>query len=199
MKKTKMPQVSNEVLQYIDAAIDKAVEKAFYAGKEFFQEEIKNYYQHLENRLKAYSQLILNVEEYEKDIEDLIIEGNAPKKSKDIVMMPGSGIRLTDDEIFLAKILTLKRKKKIDQDEIDEINAALKIIKDEEYYMIIEHTYFDKFTDEKIAELIPCDKTTVWRNRGKLLRQMMIKLYGANALKLYNKSNYKKIAKDTKK
>lgn len=107
-----------------------------------------------------------------------------PGRSKDLVFFSthGSGSRLTDTEIQEGRILLLQQKIYRDQVEIDEINFALDVIKDDEYYPIIEMRYFKEMKDDEIAPHFPCDPRTIRRHKSRLVRKIAIKLYGAEAV-----------------
>lgn len=140
-----------------------------------------NCYKHTEARLYAYTTLQENIKRYKLDIKDLKRE-KITAKSKDITSFGGDGVRLTPEERQEGKILAVELKLARDQKEVDEIVAALDLIKNDEYYPAIEMRYFKKMTDEIIALQIPCAERTVRYNRNRLIRQMALSLYGAEAL-----------------
>ena len=57
-----------------------------------------------------------------------------------------------------------------------------RLVADDEYYPIIRMKYFEGKTDEEIAPEIPCDPSTVRRNKSRLIRRIAVKLYGAQAV-----------------
>lgn len=141
-----------------------------------------NCYKQTEARLYAYPTLLENIKRYRLDIEDLKRE-KITEKSKDITSFSGDyGIRLTPEEKQAGKILAVEIKLQRDKKEVDEINAALKAIEGDEYYSVVAMKYFQKASDEKIAGQIPCAERTVRYNRSRLIKQMALRLYGAEAL-----------------
>lgn len=140
-----------------------------------------NCYKQTEARLYAYPTLLENIKRYRLDIEDLKRE-KITEKSKDITSFSVDGIRLTPEERQAGKILAVEIKLQRDQKEVDEITAALDLIKNDEYYPAIEMRYFKKMAEEIIALQINCVERTVRRNRNRLVRQMALSLYGAEAL-----------------
>lgn len=202
MRNTKQPQakgmkLSKETLGLLEEFLERAVTRAFNAGMTKEQLDVIDYEDHIKSRLKAYPDIIERIEDLKKDYNDLnreyLVSNGESSKSKDIAMMNSKGgIRLSQEEIFEARKFAIEKKILIDQQEIDEINRALKKIKDDEYYMIIEYKYFEHMTDENIAELMGVDTTTVWRNVGKLARKMIYYLYGAKALKHRKKAKHKR-------
>ena len=170
----------------IEKLIDKAVKKAFDAGMaagiDKVRSEVKDSYKSTEQRLYAYAALKDNIVGYHKDIEDLGREG-VTGRSKDLVFFSArGGTRLSADEIFEAKVLILQKKIYRDQCEIDEIDRALVAVDRDPYYRVIEMKYFEKRTDEEIAEEMNCDASTVRRNKNRLTREIAVKLYGAQAV-----------------
>lgn len=140
-----------------------------------------NCYKQTEARLYAYPTLLDNIKRYKLDIEDLKQE-KITAKSKDITSFSVDGIRLTPEERQAGKILAVEIKLQRDQKEVDEIAAALDLIKADEYYTAIEMRYFENKPDGIIAIQIPCAERTVRRNRSRLVKQMALSFYGAEAL-----------------
>jgi DNA-directed RNA polymerase specialized sigma subunit len=125
------------------------------------------------------------VKKYNADIKDIKLEfklhGNS-RKSKDICIATTSGVRLTDDEILEAKIIGIQQKIDRDQKEIDEINYSLESIKEDEFQEIVKLKYFENKKDTDIAELLHTADRTIRRHKNRLLRKIMVRLYGADAI-----------------
>jgi len=172
--------IPKQFLPVIEQIINISIKKAI----QIPDAHIKEYFKHTEKRLYAYMTLLDNITRYDKDIEDLVKEAKlyGSQKSKDIARMRVSGVRLTPDEILEAKILTLEKRKAVDMSEVHEIQRALDTIKNDDYYMIVELKYFEKYNDTKIAQELHCDESTVKRRKNKLIREMMISMYGAVSL-----------------
>ena len=138
----------------------------------------------IKKRLFAYPQLQKNIERYRLDIKDIKRELNFGGKSKSIVVFqPTYAEPLTEADKKAAAIAIIEQKINRDQQEINEIGKALKEIKDEPYFQIIELRFFKNIRDRKIiGDIVGCEGSTVTRNIGKLLTRMSIILYGADAL-----------------
>lgn len=164
----------------IEEIIKKAVNEGIAAGYSLKQQEVKNYYKQTEKRLYAYPGLKSGIEAYQDEINDLQKYG-LPERDKSIIYMP-SGSRLGSDDLLEARIQDLNYKIQCNKREIKEIDDALKLIKDDDWYMIIEYKYFQSKKDDEIAELLTCDESTVRRNKKRLVNKIVIRLYGAAAL-----------------
>ena len=168
--------LSEKDVQKIGAIFEEKIKRLKGGGRSKGKELIKL----TKKRLYAYPLLKENIERYKADIEDIRKEEFG--KSKSIVMYSpsGGGEKPTLEELREAKILIVERKIARDEAEIKEINAALDTIKEDAYYPLIEMMFFQKLGQDEIAERMICDKTTIWRNVGRLLDAMSIALYGAD-------------------
>ncbi|WP_371380888.1 hypothetical protein [Sporomusa aerivorans] len=165
----------------IEKIVEQALQKVLHFGIERGKCAAKEAFRKTESRLYAYPVLLDNIEQYKKDIEDLLRE--KPGRSKDLVFYSTSGgSRLTDDEIQEGRILIVRKKIERDQTEIDEINYALEVVKEDEYYPLLTKKYFESKKDDEIAEDFSCDARTIRRNKSRLIRKIAIKLYGAEAV-----------------
>lgn len=187
MKKSSTTQkLPKEVLSLIDAALKNAADKAYNEGRKHRDQEIKDYYKATERRLYAYPELALNLEKHDLDIQDVRKESRVigGGRSKSIVYRPvtGGSVVAGKDEILEGKIAIIESKRQRDQDEINEINYALGAIENDPDRMIIEYKYFDNMTEAEIGEKMFCDERTVRRHKSRLLRKIMIRLYGADAV-----------------
>lgn len=171
---------SKLVNQNIEEIIKKAVNAGIAAGYSIKQQEIKNYYKQTEKRLYAYNSLKSGIKAYQEEIDDLKKYG-LPKRAKSIIYMP-SGSRLEEQDILEARIQDLEYKIQRNKREIQDIDDALKLIKDDQWYMVIEYKYFQGKKDDEIAVTLSCDESTVRRNKKRLINKIAIRLYGADAL-----------------
>ncbi|WP_094607751.1 hypothetical protein SPSIL_008860 [Sporomusa silvacetica DSM 10669] len=170
------------IQKIIEQAVDKAVKATMFLGADQARTETKNLFKQTEIRLYAYSELRNNIAKYNLDIKDLRCE--SPGRSKDIASFSthGGGIKFTEEEIQEARIMILQKKIYRDQTEIDEIEFALEAVQNDEYYPIIEMRYFKGMKDDKIAEIVSCDPSTIRRNKNRMIRRIAVKLYGAQAV-----------------
>lgn len=65
--------------------------------------------------------------------------------------------------------------------EIDCIKQALQIVSRDPYYPLIPAHYFQGLKERTAAERCNCAKTTVFRNRTRLLDTLAIRLFGVSA------------------
>lgn len=178
LQKTKK---ETDIEKIVEQALHKAINTALHFGVARGKCEAKEAYRKTESRLYAYSVLLDNIEQYKKDIEDLLRE--EPGRSKDLVFYSAAGgSRLTNEEIQEGRILIVRKKIERDQAEINEINYALEIVKEDEYYPLLTKKYFENKKDDEIAADFDCDERTIRRNKSRLIRRIAIKLYGAEAI-----------------
>lgn len=171
--------LSEKDLQQIIKTIEQVSKRVISAGRK----ENRKPYQDTERRLRAYTTLKQNIERYQKDIKDIRREDMG--KSADIIMyQTNSGMAPERDleELRREKIFALTEKLHRDAADVKEMDVALDYIKADPYFQVIALTYFEHKPQEAVAEAINCDKSTVWRNRKRLIRQMSIVLYGADAI-----------------
>lgn len=170
--------LSKKDLQEIGNIFDERIKLLSGGGRRKAKEWIKL----TKKRLYAFPLLKDNIERYKADIEDIKREDLG--KSKSIVMFTANsgGEKPTLEELREAKIMLIERKIARDEAEIREMTAALNTIRDDDYFPVIEMMFFQKMRQEDIADSVHCDKTTVWRQTGRLLDMMSTTLYGADAL-----------------
>lgn len=187
----------------IEEIINKAVEKAFLAGRKLEKMERKKkrspYFEEAERRLRAYPDLKLKIEKTLLDIEDLKKEivdyqktGQAQGRSKDIVCITNlGGRRISFIEKKEALILDRELSLRQTQKEIHEIDETIDILSwqdknktvTEPWIDTVKLKYFENMKDDEIAELLHCDKTTVWRNRSRIMNRLLTLWYGIKALR----------------
>ena len=176
---TKVLKFHKKNLKEIEGAIEEVGKKLLEEGRR----RTKDFTKLTKKRLYAYSHLKSNIERYKADIEDTKIEKDFGK-SKSIIEFRSrtTGEPPTEDEIRQARIILLERKIARDETELKELDAALNAVKDDEYYNLIDMIFIKNMKQDDVAEIAHCDKTTVWRNVGRMLDTMSIVLYGADAL-----------------
>ena len=104
-------------------------------------------------------------------------------RSKSITRFQKNGVRLSPDEIYDAIHADMEATIAADEYEVEVMERALAVVADDEYYPTVSGRYIEKLPDERVAEIIPCDASTVWRNRKRLVQQIAVWLYGADAVK----------------
>lgn len=166
----------------IESIITKAVREAVEAYRVSAARSVKDAFKATERRLYALPDLR---EKLEDDRERLAeIRAFGPRsRSKDIARFTKTGVRLTPEEIFEAVVADTEADIAADEHEVEAIEKALSAISADPYYLVITGKYIDHLTDEEIAGKIPCDTTTVWRNRKRLVQRLAVRLYGSDALR----------------
>ena len=142
-------------------------------------------YKATEARLYAYPVLMENIKRYKLDIRDLKREKNT-EKSKDITCWGGaSGVRLTPEERQAAKIMAVEIKLEKDTAEVSCINKALlrlERMNNEDDVQFVKRLYFQGLEIAGLAEFMDTSPATLQRRRTRLVRQLALMLYGAEAL-----------------
>ena len=161
--------------------IRKAVTEALEAGKKETEKRVKNIYKATEKLLYALPDLkekALKDKEYLKSLK----EHGLSRHSGDIVRFKKAGVRLDDEEILDGVIQDIIARIAANEFEIDRIEKALEPLTRDPYFKVISSRYFENLHDEKIAEQIHCDPSTVRRNRGRLIHRISVRLFGSEAL-----------------
>ncbi|MDR2513756.1 MAG: hypothetical protein LBD02_00925 [Christensenellaceae bacterium] len=165
----------------INAVIEKAVNAGLQAGRVQAASETKNAYKDTEKRLYAFPVLQNRIVDNRERLQEYLLHG-APGRSKDIVRFTRTGTRLTPEEILDALVQDMEARIAADEYEVATIAGALKTIEADPYYAAVAGKFLEGRTDDDIAAVIPCDASTVRRNRGRLVRRLAVWLYGAAAL-----------------
>ena len=135
-----------------------------------------------EARLYAYKDLKAKVYNDMLDLNDLRRE-KASGKSRDIIYRSVSGgVSISPEEIQEMKIQKLSRIIREGLREIARIEDAVKSVEDDYYSDVIKLRYFNRMTDENVAEKLNCDVSTVRRNRKRLLKRIAVRFYGMEAV-----------------
>lgn len=172
-----MAQNQNKKPLDIQAVIVQAVNTGILAGRR----SAGNFYKETEKRLYAYPTLLRKIADDKEKRQEIQTHG-APGRDKSIVRFSRTGVRMTPDEIADALVQDMTAKIAADEYEVEIIAGALRTIADDPYYAAVAGKFIEGRTDEDIAALIPCDPSTVRRNRGRLMRMLTVWLYGAWAL-----------------
>ena len=174
-------QKSVDINAIAQAAANEAARLAYGQGSLHRAKTAGSVYKDTERRLYAFPDLLEKIEGDKEKLSELMTHG-APARSKSIVRFNRSGVRLSPDEILDGIIQDLTATIAADQHEADTIATALERIQDDPYYVVIAGKFIERRSDEDIAAAIPCDPSTVRRNRGRLVRRLAVWLYGAQAL-----------------
>lgn len=142
----------------------------------------QTYYQKTEKLLYSYLDLQKAVEQKIKDIE-FIQRNGIQQTSKSVVLYSSGSGGLSGEEKYIEIIEAYKASKERTERLIAKIERALHSVKNDEYYEIIELRYFDKLeSDMEIAEKINVSDRTVRRHKKRLINEIQILLFGADAI-----------------
>ena len=166
-------------------ALPEALEK-HYGGKEeqTADERRAGLFRETERRLYALPILRQRVKDNREELEELEGLGIDALKhcSSSMVRLLRPGIRLTPEEVHAAQIAHIRGRLAADEREIRKVQGALDMLYDDPYFLSIELRYFSGLSDMDAADRLSCDPTTVRRNRKRLVRQLALRLYGAEML-----------------
>lgn len=138
------------------------------------------YYKRVELLLYNYENLKEAIKQKEEDIKELEIFG-LREKSKSIVMYCTAKGNSKED-----RYTELKEKYSYEKLETERmlrrIDNALDKIKDDKYFDIIKYKYLNKEedkvnTDDELGEILNKDRTTILRNRNRLINKLVTILF----------------------
>ena len=168
--------LSPEVAELIKATVN----VAYKAGCMTERRATMDTYKATEKRLYAYPDLKDKIIDDGDKINEIQRQGSY--RSQSIKRYTRPGMRLSPDEIVGGLVQGLSDQIAADQHEVDIITAALSTIERDAYYPTITGRFFHGCNDVDIADELGCDPTTVRKNRGRLVRKLAVRLYGAQAL-----------------
>lgn len=174
---TKLERLEAMLTEKIDAAVKKGIE----AGLQLANKQTTDTYKATERRLYALPDLREKVEkdkEYLRDIE----KHGLHRHSLDIIRFKKHGVRLSDEDIKEALVQDLLARIAADEFEIKTIEEAMEPVKGDEFFLSVSGRYFSNWSDERIGVELHCDPRTVRRHRGRLVRRIAVRLYGAAAV-----------------
>ena len=138
-----------------------------------------SYYRKVEILLSTLHSFKDAVKQKEEELEEIKRYG-IHEKSKSIVCYSSAGGVAPGDRYLELEEKYMKEKKETER-EINRIEKALDKIKDDKYFTIIELKYlnFDEKskTDEEIAEILGKDRTTIIRNKKRLINKLKVILF----------------------
>lgn len=165
-----------------DTSIEEMIHQAVEAGRISAERNARDAFKATERRLYAIPDLRAKLKDDEEELEDTRLYG-LKERSHSITRFFKSSVRLTPEEILEAVIIDLEADISATKYELAVLGKALSAIEDDPYYLTVAGKYIEKMSDSEIAEKIPCDPTTVWRNRKRLVQRVAIRLYGVEAVK----------------
>jgi hypothetical protein len=168
-------------LTKVEKIIRQAVKEGIEAGMQLAEKQARALYKATERRLYALPDLREKVERDKAYLRELQTHG-AARRSKDIIRFKKHGVRLSDEDIKEAMVQDLLARIAADEFEIKTIEEAMEPVKGDEFFLSVSGRYFGNWSDEKIGTEIHCDARTVRRHRGRLVRRIAVRLYGAAAV-----------------
>ena len=162
--------------------VHEIIRQAVEAGWAAAKSSPKDAYKATERRLYALPVLRKRIEENRESLEELRTYGVRGKSGSITRFCKSGGLRLDPEEAKDRLIQDMESRIAFDQTEVDTMEKALSTIAGDAYYKTVEGKYIGGKTDDEIAADIPCDTSTVWRNRKRLVQRMAVWLYGAMAI-----------------
>ena len=162
--------------------IESIIRTAIEAGKMASARTTKDAFKATERRLYAILDLREKLADDEEELNDTRLYG-LKERSHSITRFFKSGVRLTPEEILEAVTIDLEANIASTRHELEVLGKALASIESDPYYLTVAGKYVERMQDSEIAEKIPCDPTTVWRNRKRMIQRVAVRLYGVEAIK----------------
>lgn len=138
-------------------------------------------YKAVERRLRALP-ILMDKVEYDRERLEECESGAMRDRSKSVVRFNPSGSRIGQEEILEALKQDLTAHIATNEYEIKIVMDALKSIEKDAYYSTVYDRFVLQESDDDIASRIPCESSTMRRHRGRLIRQLAVRLYGADAI-----------------
>ena len=142
---------------------------------------MKDAYKKTEQILCAYESLNLKLVIDAKDILDLRAEGQIYSTNHKISNSDEWDAEIDDEIRHKQKIRNRERGMIRTEKLIERIDNALALLPKEDYELITD-LYFDKLAVTNVAQKRGCCVRTVCRNRKRIVTELMVLFYGADAL-----------------
>lgn len=166
----------------VKGELESIIRTAVETGKLAAARAVKDAFKATERRLYAIPDLREKLKDDEEELEDTRLYG-LKERSHSITRFFKSGVRLAPEEILEAVVIDLEANIAATRHELEALEKAMKSIEADPYYLAVAGKYIERLTDNEIAEKIPCDPSTVWRNRKRLVQRVAVRLYGVEAVK----------------
>lgn len=176
--------ISREVIDIVKKQVEKEVKRSIEAiikARIEFEAGQRNYFKETERLLYSLPALRLKLAQDEEDLRDGFM---LPKERSKDVIVPSKGNYGPHDPEAKEAAYIAERKRSMERTkrEIQRIERALETIQDDEYYDIIPLKYWDGLSPAEIAERLNCDERTYRRHKNRLVNQLKVVLFGADAL-----------------
>ncbi len=160
-----------------DRDIDKIAEKV---AEKLKTNQKNDYYKETEAMLRAYPNYKLTIEKNNERIQEILKNGigEQNKNSNNDVRVKGGIVEFKGiPEIEIEKIEHLKSENLKEEKRIIRVDNALIHIENDPYFEIIDLKYFKNWTIEEIAEKFGVDRSTIGRNRTRLVKELRFYLF----------------------
>ena len=151
-----------------------------FKNKKMIKREI-SYYRKVEILLYSYNNLKEAIKQKDEDIEHIKIHG-LPEKSKSIVIYQTGAGNTSGEDRYLQLIEKYKAEKLETERDLARIKNAIDKIRKDGGFDIIQYKFLNEeservSTDEALAELLKKDRTTIGRNRSRLMNKLIVILF----------------------
>ena len=157
--------------------IDRIAEKV---AEKLKTNQKNDYYKETEAMLRAYPNYKLTIEKNNERIQEILKNGigEQSKTPNNDVRVKGGIVEFKGiPEIEIEKIEHLKSENLKEEKRIIRVENALIHIENDPYFEIIDLKYFKNWTIEEIAEKFDVDKSTIGRNRTRLVKELRFYLF----------------------
>lgn len=136
-----------------------------------------------EQRLRQLATVRGRLEDSEAEYGELENKGIEALRQHDasLVSLISPGMRLTPQEVHEVQMDMLRQRINADRYELRKMERALGSVANDPYYCILEQYYGQSMNDTDIADALGYDRSTIARNRRRLVEQIAYRLYGSTA------------------
>lgn len=174
-----------EIEKLIDDTVSKTVNELL--KQKMIKKSDMNTYQKTEQLLYNYNNFKEVVKDKQEMIEQIKQVGISKTSCSFLPMPQDTGFKYipSEQEKNDAAIAELESSIAVTSNFIKLIDNALKTIKDDPYYKVIEECYFDGKKHSAVANewVTPIDETTIGRNKNRLIKKLSIYLFSDDVIK----------------
>lgn len=147
----------------------------------------RTHFQKTEKLLYSYPALKQAIKQKEKDIQ-YIQQYGMQRKSKSIVMYSSAGNGHSEEDQYIDILEGYIAAKARTERLVERIERALEVVNKDNYYFIITEKYFNQATNQDIEENFHVSVSTIRRHRNRLINELQIQLFGADAFEYLTES-----------
>ena len=123
------------------------------------------------------------IEEKYKHIKYLQDHGLDAKSKSITSFSQNTNYKKDTEELVEEKINSIRQSIAITSNLVNVIDSALSMLKNDKYYDVICYKYFEKRTYDEIAEIFDVDRTTISRNKNRLINILKVYLFSDDVIK----------------